>query len=85
MIRIASVIVLLFLLNGCAHMDRQDILAARTLVVVKCPVLKNYNRADQVKAAQELKELGVDSEVANMLVDYSKMRDACRAIVRKLK
>lgn len=70
---------------GCAHMSREDVLATRTLVIAKCPVLKSYSPEQQQKAADELKALGVDSELATMLVDYSKMRDACRAITKKKK
>lgn len=66
-------------------MSRDDVMSARTLVIAKCPVLKSYTPEQQKKAAQELKDLGVDSQIANMMVDYSKMRDACRAITRKSK
>lgn len=72
-------------LMGCAHMSRDDVMAARTLVIAKCPVLKSYTPNQQQKAAEELKAMGVDSEIAAMMVDYSKMRDACRAITRKSK
>lgn len=57
----------------------------RTLVIAKCPVLKSYSLDQMKKAADELKLLPDDSQVAVMMTDYSKMRDACRAITKKLK
>lgn len=82
---LSVVFVSLLFLTGCAHMSRDEVLAARTLVIAKCPVLKSYSPEQQKKAAEELKAMGVDSEIARMMVDYSKMRDACRAITRKYK
>lgn len=83
--KVIMVIFLSLSLFGCAHMSRDDMLAAKTLVIAKCPVLKSYSTTEQKKAADELRALGVDSEIAKMLIDYSKMRDACRAITRKYK
>ncbi len=43
-----------------------------------CPPLVSYSRAQQADAAHELRALPQDSELAAMIVDYGKLRDACR-------
>lgn len=45
-----------------------------------CPPLVKYSAAQQQRAAQELRKLGKSpSQIAQMIVDYKKTRDACRA------
>jgi len=44
-----------------------------------CPPLVAYGAPAQGRAARELGGLAADSEIARMIVDYGKMRDACRA------
>lgn len=68
------------LLSQCGMNEKQ----VSALVIAKCPVLKNYSRADLQKAAKELAATASDSEISVLLTDYSKMRDACRAIVNKI-
>jgi outer membrane murein-binding lipoprotein Lpp len=72
------------LLAGCANLNSQQE-KRLNLVVTKCPVLTKYS-SDQLKsAAQELRNLPNESQVAKMVIDYGKLRDACRAIEKKLK
>lgn len=66
-------------------MTQSEIAQTKTLVLAKCPVLKQYSKERLTKAANELRSLPDDSEVAALLTDYSKMRDACRAITKELK
>jgi len=47
-----------------------------------CPPLVAYPAAAQLRAARELQALSRDSEIGAMIVDYGKMRDACRASAR---
>jgi hypothetical protein len=44
-----------------------------------CPPLVSYSPAAQKRGAHELDGLAGDSQVARMIVDYGKMRDACRS------
>lgn len=45
-----------------------------------CPPLVKYSAAQQQQAAKELRALGKSSkQIAQMIVDYKKTRDACRA------
>ena len=43
-----------------------------------CPPLVTYSPAQQARAAKELRALPAGSQIARMIVDYSKTRDACR-------
>lgn len=43
-----------------------------------CPPLIQYDAAFQKAAAKELRALPKDSNVAQLVVDYKKFRDACR-------
>lgn len=83
--KVFLVLVATSLLGGCATMGQSEIAQTKTLVLAKCPVLKQYSRERLTKAANELKFLPNDSELAALLTDYSKMRDACRAITKELK
>lgn len=42
-----------------------------------CPPLISYSAVQQKQAAAELRKIP-QSQVAQMIVDYGKMRDACR-------
>lgn len=83
--KILAAITLSLMLAGCATMDKAEIAQTKTLVIAKCPVLKNYSKDRLKKAAAELQSLPSDSELAALLTDYSKLRDACRAITKELK
>lgn len=62
-------------LAGCATAGSD-----RPAAVVTCPPLVTYPLAFQRAAADELDALPTGSRVAVLVVDYSRMRDACRAI-----
>lgn len=77
-------ILFVLFLTGCSHFSMSERQQVSALVIAKCPVLQNYSLAQQTKAADELATLATDSQIAAMLTDYGKMRDACRAITREL-
>jgi hypothetical protein len=72
-------------LGGCAGGLSQTQQKQVALVISKCPVLKNYSKEQMKKAASELKSLPSESQVAVLVTDYSKLRDACRIANKKLK
>jgi hypothetical protein len=43
-----------------------------------CPPLVTYSAETQRQAAQELRSLPKDSQLAKLVVDYGKVRRACR-------
>lgn len=47
-----------------------------------CPPLVDYSLGEQKIAAQQLRALPKNAPLAAMIVDYKKMRDACRAAGR---
>lgn len=49
---------------------------------VSCPPLATYSPAFQAQAAAELRALPQGSAVGQLVVDYGRQRDACRAISR---
>jgi predicted small secreted protein len=55
-----------------------------TMVISKCPALKQYTPEQLQKAADELGGLPSDSVIAAMIADYGKTREACRAISKQL-
>lgn len=75
-------------LSGCSTfsaMSDEEKIQTRTLVLARCPILKQYSQERLLKAAEEMKNLPEESELLAMLTDYGKMRDACRAITKELK
>lgn len=78
----AAVAVIGILVSGCADGPSVDRVA---LVKQQCPVLKRYSREQLMQAAKELRALATDSQIANMLTDYSQLRDACRVAAKKLR
>lgn len=66
MMRLTVLILGLFSLSAC-----------QTTGAGGCPPLIRYTAVQQKKAAQELRALP-HGQVAQMIVDYGKMRDACR-------
>lgn len=52
--------------------------ACQTTTGGGCPPLVTYSAETQRLAAQELRRLPKDSQLAKLIVDYSKMRKACR-------
>lgn len=73
-------------LSGCAttrEISPQVVQQNVSLVITKCPTLKQYTKEELKVAAQETIGLPSNSQVAKLLSDYSKLRDACRAVARK--
>lgn len=69
-------------LSGCATITPKQ-QQQLNLVVAKCPVLTKYSKEQLRQAAMELDNIPSESQLARMLTDYGKLRDACRAIERK--
>lgn len=86
-----AVIIMAFALAGCADGSLSNLTLSngkpitKSLVISKCPVLKQYTQAQLEAAAMELDNLPTESELAKMVIDYGKLREACRAITAKLK
>lgn len=72
------------LLGGCAtwssKKERQ-----LALVISRCPILQQYTPEQLKQAAAEVKNLPSESQAARLITDYGKLRDACRAITKKLR
>ncbi len=69
--RLSVLTMVLFSLTGCQTM------------MSGCPPLIAYSAAEQKQASSELRVLlPHDSQLGRMIVDYGKMRDACRASAR---
>jgi hypothetical protein len=62
-------------------MSGQPVIITKTM----CPPLVPYAAALQKKAARELNTLGPDAALPKFMTDYSKLRDACRAIEKRNK
>ena len=71
--RLAVLAIATSLLGGCATV------ASDTRVTTVCPPVVEYNREFQARAADELDLLPDGSAIAEMLADYSVMRDQARA------
>ena len=82
---LVSMIMATLALGGCAGGMSQTQQKQVALVISKCPVLKNYSKEQMKKAASELKNLPSESQVAVLVTDYSKLRDACRVASKKMK
>lgn len=65
---------LMIALTGCASVNPERV----TLAYTKCPVLKQYSKEQMERAASELKSLLTESQIASMITDYGKLREACR-------
>lgn len=50
------------------------------LTQLRCPPLASYSKDEQKKLGEELSQLPPGSSLPRAMVDYSKLRDACRAI-----
>lgn len=70
----------ILLLTGCASITPERV----TLAYAKCPVLKKYTEEQMKKAASELKQLPTESQIASMITDYGKLREACRIATQML-
>jgi hypothetical protein len=83
------VLTLALSLSACGTTDSLKLsngtVITETMVISKCPVLKQYTPEQLQKAADELGGLPSESIIAEMITDYGKTRAACRAITQKLK
>lgn len=82
MFKVLLLIPVLVALGACTPQQQERTI---TVAINKCPALKNYSREQLRRAAEELKLLPSESQVAVMLSDYSKLRDACRVAERRLR
>lgn len=71
---------LIITLTGCASVTPERV----TLAYSKCPVLKNYTQDQMKRAASELRQLPSESQIASMITDYGKLREACRIATQVL-
>ncbi len=71
--QLAALAIATSLLGGCAT-DGSD-----TGIVTVCPPVVEYSRKVQARAAEELGVLPDGSTIAEMLADYSVLRDQARA------
>lgn len=73
MLRLAVLAIASSLLTACATVGSE------TRIVTVCPPVVDYSRVFQAHAAEELGMLPDGSAIAEMLADYSVMRDQARA------
>lgn len=71
--QLAVLVIAAISLTACATV------ASDTRVTSVCPPVVEYNREFQARAADELDLLPEGSAIAEMLADYSVMRDQARA------
>jgi PBP1b-binding outer membrane lipoprotein LpoB len=83
--RTIVVVLSALLFSGCAGGLTDTQKGQLALVINKCPVLQNYSRTQLKKAASEMKNLPSQTQIAKMIGDYGKLRDACRVVSKKLK
>lgn len=74
---LAASLIATTLLAGCATAPSDARPTARAV-----PVLVEYSRADQARAADELDALPTDSVVGRMIGDYGNLRDQVRVLER---
>jgi hypothetical protein len=74
------IIVFTLFLTGCASVTPERV----TLAYTRCPVLKNYTQDQMKRAASELRNLPTESQIASMITDYGKLREACRIATQVL-
>lgn len=80
--RILMVGMIALFMAGCAtttasQQQQQQYLGA---IYSQCPPLKTYTKAQRDRAARELRELASDSQLAVLITDYGKLREACRIV-----
>jgi hypothetical protein len=71
--RLAALVIAAISLTGCATDGSEP------CVTTVCPPIVEYSREFQARAADELDLLPEGSAIAQMLADYSVMRDQARA------
>lgn len=71
--QLAALAIAASLLNGCATVGSNPPIA------IVCPPVVQYSREAQARAAEELTSLPDGSAIAELLADYSVMRDQASA------
>lgn len=71
--QLAALAIATSLLSGCATVGSNPPIA------IVCPPVVQYSREAQARAAEELNSLPDGTAIAEMLADYSVMRDQARA------
>jgi Tfp pilus assembly protein PilP len=79
--KIITILPLAIMLSACASINSQQI----ELTYSRCPVLKKYTQQELMQAAKEVANLPNESQIEEMMADYSKLRDACRLSEKELK
>ena len=74
--RLAVLAIATSLLSGCATGGSEP------GIVTVCPPVVEYSRELQARAADELNLLPEESAIAEMLADYSVLRDQARACLK---
>lgn len=84
MVKIVMILTSCLMLSGCASLGltKQEI---QTVVLNNCPVLINYTPEQQKMAAEELRKLYSESVLTTFITDYSKLREACRVVNKRVK
>ena len=75
-LRLAVLAIATSLLSGCATVSSDELRS------VSCPPVVEYSREVQTRAAEELELLPERSVVAEMIADFSVIRDQARACTR---
>ena len=75
-----SVVIATISLTGCVTVRSE--VSNNVTVKTVCPEMVNYDRATQERLAKEIAELPKGALLPELLIDYSKLRDICRAINR---
>jgi uncharacterized protein YceK len=84
--KILMVLAIAFTLTGCATTQSAiNPQKVRPVVISQCPELRKYRTADLKKAASELNLLPANSQIAELLTDYNKLRDACRILAKRMR
>lgn len=79
--KVISILTLAFMLSACASITPERVEFAYS----RCPVLKKYTQQEMMQAAKEVANLPNESQIVEMMADYSKLRDACRLAEKELK
>ena len=79
--KVIAILSLAVMLSACASITPQRVEFAYS----RCPVLKKYTQQELMQAAKEVANLPNESQIVEMMADYSKLRDACRLAEKELK
>lgn len=83
MYKIIPLVIVGLFTSGCATITALPPETVR-IAIKQCPLLKQYSKQQLIQAASELQQLPTNSQIAALVSDYSKLRDACRVAQKKL-